>query len=86
LGLPFYICGIKQQIIILNQKKIKMKKFLSIAFIAASLVACKGGSSEASTTDSAAVAPVAVDSAAVTVDSAAVTVDSSAVKVDSTKK
>lgn len=85
MGLPFYICGIKQQIIILNQKKIKMKKFLSIAFIAASLVACKGGSSEASTTDTTAATTVDTTVAA-PVDSTVAAPADTTVKADSTKK
>ena len=85
MGLPFYICGIKQQIIILNQKKNKMKKFLSIAFIAASLVACKGGSSEASTTDSTAATTVDTTVAAPADTTVAAPADTT-VKADSTKK
>ncbi len=62
-----------------------MKKFLSIAFIAASLVACNGGSKEeAPATDSTAVAPAA--DSTVKVDTAAVKVDSAAVKVDTAAK
>jgi len=57
-----------------------MKKFLSIAFIAASLVACKGGSSEASTNDSTTAPTVDTPVAAPTVDTPVVAPADSNVK------
>jgi len=73
-GLPFFNLGIKGQIIILNQKKTTMKKFLAIATIAAILVSCNGDKSAEATNTT-------TDSAAVTVDTAA-----KAVTVDTTVK
>ena len=63
-----------------------MKKFLSIAFIAASLVACNGGSSEESTTDSTAATTVDSTVAAPVDTTVAAPVDSAVVNADSTKK
>jgi hypothetical protein len=50
-GLPFFILGINFQIIILKlNNNIKMKKFLAIALIAASFVACNDAKKEETTT------------------------------------
>lgn len=57
-----------------------MKKFLAIAAIAGTLVACNNSSESTTAVDS---TTVTTDSSAVTVDSAAVTVDSAAATVDS---
>ena len=49
-GLPFFILGINFQIIILKlNNNIKMKKFLAIALIAASFVACNDAKKEETT-------------------------------------
>lgn len=76
-------CGIKPQIIILNQKKTTMKKFLAIAMIAATLTSCGGGETkEEATVDSPAVAPVETPAP---VDTAAAKVDTAAAAADTTK-
>ena len=60
-------CGIKPQIIILNQKKTTMKKFLAIAMIAATLTSCGGGETkEEPKADSTMVAPVETPAPAAT--------------------
>ena len=63
-------CGIKLQIIILNQKKTTMKKFLAIALIAASLTSCGGGKTEET--------PAADTTAAVAADTTAAAADTTA--------
>jgi len=82
-------CGIKPQIIILNQKKTTMKKFLAIAMIAATLTSCGGGETkEEPKTDSATVAPVETPAPAPAADSMAKPAMDSMAKpaMDSAKK
>jgi len=78
--------GIKPQIIILNQKKTTMKKFLAIAMIAATLTSCGGGETKEETpaADTAAVAPVETPAPA-TVDTAAKVDTAAAATADTTK-
>ena len=74
-------CGIKPQIIILNQKKTTMKKFLAIAMIAATLTSCGGGETkEAAPSDSTPGAPVETPAPAPAADSAAAPAADSAAK------
>lgn len=64
-----------------------MKKFLSIAFIAASLVACNGGSQEeAPAVDSTAVAPADTAAVAPAADSTAAADTAAKVAADTAKK
>lgn len=81
-------CGIKPQIIILNQKKTTMKKFLAIAMIAATLTSCGGGETkEEPKADSTMVAPVETPAPAATDSMAKPATDSMATPaVDSAKK
>ena len=80
-------CGIKPQIIILNQKKTTMKKFLAIAMIAATLTSCGGGETkEEATTDTAAtVAPVETPAPATMDTAAKVDTAAAAATADTTK-
>ena len=88
MGLPLCDFGIKPQIIILNQKKTTMKKFLAIAMIAATLTSCGGGETKEETpaADTTAVAPAPAETTAPAADTTAKVDTAAKAAADTTKK